>query len=205
LLAGGRLLVAEHWPKRITERDRTGKIIRETKLEDYPVSCQRLANGNTFIATYNTLMELNREGKQIYSMPTKGGMIYYAQKLPSGGILCINSTGVVTEYGKDRKEVLSFTPGGDASGASYWASVVPLRGGKYLITLAGNDRVIETDRTGKVLWEAKVKRAGWAVRLRNGRTLVASSDGRFVVELNAAGKEVWRIATKFRAFCARRY
>jgi hypothetical protein len=60
------------------------------KVSAHPVGCQRLPNGNTFIATYTTLLELDRGGKEVYSIPSKDGSIYCARKLPDGSILCID-------------------------------------------------------------------------------------------------------------------
>jgi outer membrane protein assembly factor BamB len=113
--------------------------------------------------------------------------------------------GLVKGYDKERKETVRFTPAAHAGGATWWANVAPLPGGKYLVSLGGAGKVLETDRTGKILWEANVQWASSAMRLKNGRTLVASSNGRFVVELDSSGKEVWRVECKVRPFTARRY
>lgn len=205
LLPTGRVLVAEHWPKKVTEHDRTGKVIWEKTLAESPVSCQRLANGNTFIATYVAILELTPAGKEIYSIPNKGGMIYCAEKLRDGTIVCIDSSGNVTEYDRDRKVVRSFKPSSYSEGAVTWASVQKLGEGKYLLALSGSDRVVETDETGKILWEATVNSPTWATRLPNGRTLVTSINDHVVVELDASGKVVWKLTCQHRLFRARPY
>ena len=92
-----------------------------------------------------------------------------------------------------------------AQGAGYWASIEPLRNGRYLISLSGSGKVVETDNTGKILWECSVPTPCYATRLPNGNTLVANVDGRAVVEVDRHGKEVWTKATKGRPFRARRY
>jgi hypothetical protein len=203
-LPGGRILVAEHWAQRVTERDRQGKILREWKTADKPVACRRLANGNTFIATYSEILEKSPGGQDIFSFKATG-MIYGACMLRNRHILYINSAGNVIELDAERKQVKNFTVQGHAGGAAYWASIEPLPNGRYLITLAGADRVVETDEQGKIHWEVTVTKATGATRLANGNTLVASSDGRFAVEVNRAGKEVWKKTTKGRPFWARRY
>src|SRR5262249_46136945 len=58
LLPGGRLLIAEQDTGRITERDRLGAVLWEKKLDDRPMSCRRLANGNTFVGTFRWALEL---------------------------------------------------------------------------------------------------------------------------------------------------
>jgi hypothetical protein len=203
LLPGGRILVAEDWGNRLTERDRKGKVLREFPLPGMPVCCQRLANGNTFTATHDALVELTPDGKILYTMPNKGNSVYYAEKLPDGRIVSLNMGGVVTEYDSSRKEIRSFTPGAKAGGLS-WGSVERLPGDRYLIALSGPDKVMETDGTGKVLWEVTVKGAAGATRLKNGHTLVNSLSG-FVVEVDKGGKEVWKATMPHRPFRARRY
>ena len=204
-LPAGRILVAEHWAQRVTERDRHGKILWEKKLADKPVSCARLANGNTFIATYSQILEVNAAGKEIFNYRNTGGMIYSACKLRGGNVLFITSSGKVVELDGKGNQVRNFMPQAHASGAAYWAGVEPLRGGKYLIALSGAGKVVETDATGKILWECSVPKACWASRLPGGNTLVANVDGRYVVEVDRKGKEVWKRTTKGRPFVVRRY
>jgi hypothetical protein len=70
-----------------------------------------------------------------------------------------------------------------------WVGIEDLPGERYLLASSGAGRVIEVDKTGKVLWEAKVAGACGVTRLPNGHTLVATRGQ--VVELDRAGKTVW--------------
>ena len=191
--------------RRVTERNRQGKILWEKKLTDKPVSCVRLANGNTFIATYTQLLEVNAAGKEIFNVRSTDGMVYCARKLRSGNVLFITSNGKVVELNGKGGQVRSFSPQAHAGGAAYWASVELLRGGTYLLSLSGAGKVVETDAAGKILWECSVPSACWATRLPGGNTLVANVDGRCIVEVDRKGKEVWKRTTKGRPFVARRY
>ncbi len=199
------MLVAEFWPKKVTERDRTGKVLWEKTLTNHPVSCQRLPNGNTFVAISDALLELSPAGKEVYRIAWKEGRIYDAENLPDGSIVCIDINGTVMEYDSNLKEVRRFKPSRYAEGAAFWAGVQKLADGKYLLSLTGSKRVVETDATGKILWETAVKDPTWATRLSNGHTLITSTDRKCVVELDAAGKEVWKVPVQHRLFRARRY
>src|SRR5262249_24150709 len=199
-LPGGRVLVAEHWAQRVTERDRTGKVLWQHKLADKPVSCQRLPGGNTFIATYSELLEVTAEGKNVYSHKRNDGMLYCACKLRGGNILSINFNGQVNEMTREGKQVLSFTPQPNPGGAGYWASIEPLPGGRYLLSMTGSGKVLETDASGKIFCECSVPTPCYATRLPNGNTLVANVDGRCVVEVDRQGNEVWKKTTKGRPF-----
>ena len=54
LLPGDRVLIAEYYGNRVTERDFRGKILWEVNLPGFPINVQRLANGNTFIGLYGS-------------------------------------------------------------------------------------------------------------------------------------------------------
>jgi HEAT repeat protein len=200
LLPGGRLLVAECQGFVITERDRQGKVQWSHTVDNYPVSCQRLPNGNTFIATYAELAEVSRDGKKLYSYK-KPNSIYCAQKLRNGHILYAHSSGKVVEMDATGKEVHSL----NVDGLSAWASVEQLPNGRYLISQYSLNRVSEVDPAGRVYWECAVQTPAWSTRLPNGNTLVASTEGHRIVELDRAGKEVWKQETQGRPFRVRRH
>ncbi|HZT78914.1 MAG TPA: HEAT repeat domain-containing protein [Gemmataceae bacterium] len=200
ILPGGRVLVAEHNTNRITERDRANKVLWETRTTSNPVSCQRLPNGNTFLATYNELREVTREGKAVFSYQ-KPGSIYYAEKLRNGHILYVTSNGQVIELDGTGKELRTVRVGNTGG----WGGVELLPGGRLLVALYSEARIVELDASGKVHWEVKVQNPTWATRLRNGNTLVASTEGKRVVEFDRNGKEVWKQATEGRPFRVRRY
>jgi outer membrane protein assembly factor BamB len=204
LLPGGRILVAQNWHSKVTEHDRSGKILLELTLPDKPVSCERLPNGNTFVATYNGLHEFTPDGKEVFAHKVSS-MLHGGYKLRDGHMLTVDTNGNVEELDAKGERVHRFTPEKHAGGAGAWASVEVLLNGNYLIALSGTSRVIETDRMGKILWEAEVQTPTSATRLRNGHTLVSSVDGEFVVELDGMGKEVWRSPAWCRAFRVRRY
>jgi hypothetical protein len=204
-LGSGRVLVAESWARRVTERDRSGKIVWEHQVGNHALTAERLRNGNTLIATYSEIVEVTRRGQIAFRYQHTGGMIHGACKLPTGNILFVDNQARVTELDAAGKQVLSFTPEQYAGGGLYWSTVEPLPGGRYLLSLCGSGKVIETDAKGKIHWECSVSTPCYATRLPSGNTLVASVDGRCAVEVDRAGKEVWKKSTKGRTSRARRY
>jgi hypothetical protein len=200
LLPGGRLLVAECQGFVTTERDRQGKVLWSQTVDNYPVSCQRLANGNTFIATYSQLSEVTRDGKVLYAYK-RPGSIYCAQKLRNGNILYAHAGGQIIELDTAGKEVRALA----LRGLAAWASIEVLPNGRYLVSQYSLNRVIEVDPNGKVYWECSAQTPAWATRLRNGNTLIACTEGRCVVEIDRSGKEVWKQTTAGRPFRVRRY
>ena len=200
LLPGGRVLVAECQGFNVTERDREGKVLWSHPVENYPVSCQRLPNGNTFIATYNELMEVTRDGKKVFSHKTAGS-VFCAKKLRNGNILYAHGQGQIVELDGSFREVRRITVGG----MSAWASVEPLPNGRYLVSQYNKNQVIEVDENGRTQWECAVQTPAWCTRLSNGNTLVASTEGHRILELDRAGKEVWQRETQGRPFRVRRH
>ena len=160
-----------------------------------PVTCQRLANGNTFIATHSELLEISRQGKVIYShrIPLQ---VFAARKLRDGHILYIQNKCKVVEIDQTGKEVRSIPAGNTVCNG--WASFELLSNGHFLIGQYNANKVREIDASGKVLWEREVVTPAHATRLANGNTLVASSETNRIVELNPAGKPVSQRITKGR-------
>jgi hypothetical protein len=206
ILPGARVLVGERHAQRVTERDRKGAVVWEVKTKGDVVACERLPNGNTFIATEQEVTEVTRDGKAVYAHPAKH-YIYSATRLRNGHILYAHNAQGLVEVDAAGKEVRSvpFTHQGDGGGV--WLGVEPLPNGRFLVGVYGEGKVVEIDAAGKRLWSADVSSAVVPARLRNGNTLVPSADGHRVVELNRDGKEVWSVTSQGggRPFRARRY
>jgi outer membrane protein assembly factor BamB len=163
------------------------------------VACQRLANGNTFIATYSNVLEVTPAGTEVFNFnpnPVAGGVIYDARKLANGNVVCISGRGTLLELDQTGKQVRSLP----ISNQGGWAGVTPLPGGRFLVALLGPGRVVEVDGDGKVLWEAAVPTAAHAIRLPSGNTLVACMNAQRLVEINPAGSVVWEQKTPGRPF-----
>jgi HEAT repeat protein len=203
VLGENRVLVAEYNGSRVSERDFKGNIVWQKEgLGASVTNAQRLPNGNTFIATNNQVLEVDRAGKTVFShaMPTG---VTAAAKAPNGHILCLTSQGQVNCVRLDAtgKELKSF-PANRNSGWTSGIDLVP--NGNILISQPNRNTVTEYDPEGKSVWEANAPGITTATRLVNGHTLVASHAGRSVVELDRTGKTVWEYKDEFHQFRARR-
>jgi HEAT repeat protein len=194
-LPDDRLLSAEHNGNRVTEREvKTGKVVWEHKVS-HPLVAQRLANGNTFIASQIGLSEVNRAGAIVWEYtPTNGESIMKAQKLRNGDIAMVAQLGgtryvQLSHDGKTEKR--GFTVNLHTSGGRI--DVLP--NGNVLVPENASNRVVELEPAGamgRVVWEAMVDSPVAAIRLPNGHTLVTSMNpARGAVEVDRAGKEVW--------------
>ena len=200
-LPGGHFLVAEHGTMRVAQFDRDGKVVWEHKTTtSQPVSCQRLPNGNTFIATYNELLEVTPKNTVVFSRKPNL-TIWNGYKLRNGNILYVTANNLVIETNADgTKEVARIT----VNGTGGWASADKLANGRYLVALYSMNKVVEVDSAGKVLWEVNVTSPGHATRLANGNTLVASIEGKQVIEFDRDKKQIWSQKVPGRPFHARR-
>jgi HEAT repeat protein/outer membrane protein assembly factor BamB len=183
VLPGGRVLLAESNNHLVSERDLRGNVLWQVKTDgDSPTGCQRLANGNTFVSTYTSAREYTREGKQVYVL-----------KIPGSNAIRRSRNGHVIYATAD--EIVEMDSAGNRVRAvkipheTMWVGVEDLPGDRFLLASSGAGRVIEVDKNGKVLWEARVPGACGVTRLPNGHTLVATRGK--VLELDRAGHTVW--------------
>jgi hypothetical protein len=201
-LRNGRILVSEYKTQRVTERDRTGKVLWEHKVNGQAISCQRLPNGNTLIGTTTEILEVTRGGNKVFSFGNPGGgSIWSAQKLRNGHIVFAHSGGKIVEADTTGKEIRSVNVGGMGN----WGGVQALPNGRFLVAKSAENKVVEVDARGKVHWEVSISDPAMALRLPNGNTIVSRVFTQKVIEFDRAGKEVWSATTTGRPFRIRRY
>ncbi len=204
LLPNGHLLIAERsGSNRITERDTTGKILMEIELTNTPSACQRLPNGNTFVATPSEILEVDPKGKTLWSHQGAGGEYVARAFRRSDGHIVYAVGGykiVETDGDFQQLQATEVTKTGDS-----WMSVEPLPGNRFLVAPYAAHKVMEIDAAGKVLWECATKTPMSAVRLPNGNTLVGSDRDFAVYEYDRSGKEVWKLQLESGVRGVRRY
>jgi hypothetical protein len=211
LLPTGRVLIAEYLAKRVTERDTSGKIVWEvTKLPGAPINVQRLANGNTFIAMYNSavlggyVMEVDRAGKTVTSTrvgkgpaglnvpfaPNEGLLIAAHQTVGGNMIFLFAASASCVRVDSSGKELGRFPIAGINNGVVSREGNLDVTAKGHLLVMQSLNTVTEFDPAGKVIWQVNVP-GHRATRLANGNTLVASQTSG-VVEVDHAGTVVWQ-------------
>jgi HEAT repeat protein len=190
VLGEDRLLVAEYYGQRVTERSKKGEIKWEHHVSGNPVACGRLSNGNTFIATYTNLIEVTPQKKVVYDYNRGAdGQIWSAQKVRNGNIVYMTSMGWVVTLNARGQVLHRFNVGNPGN----WCGVEWLPNGRLLVTQMVSGKIMEVDAaTGqKVFWQTTVTGAHQTLRLSNGHTLVVCMNNKRLVEVNRAGKTVW--------------
>jgi len=188
VLPGGRLLVAELNGHRVTERDRTGKIFWEHKVNT-PIACQRLPNGATWISTNNRFFTVDRAGKETQAYTAENGFfIHSAYRMPNGHVAIVSMAGEIREIGTTGQAVRTI-PLQHQGG---WSGISVAPNGNYLVANNTAGVVQEFTPDGKLVWEYKGPSSCYATRLPGGNTLVVHN-GTGMVEVDRAGKAVWEV------------
>lgn len=184
VLGPDRYLVAEMNASRVSERNRKGEVLWQKAIAQ-PVACQRLANGNTFIASPQGCWEYDAAGKEVFNHTRNRSDIMGARKHPNGEYILLTRAQIV-RIDKTGKEVKAFNHGQ----AYNYTSMDILPNGNLLVPQHRVNKVTEYTLDGAEKWSGNVMWPTSAQRLPNGNTLVASMNQRKLVELDKDGRPV---------------
>jgi HEAT repeat protein len=203
VVGGNRVLIAEYNGRQISERDFQGKILWSKRLGgDLPVNVQRLPNGNTFIATINQILELDRNHREVYSINTVPGGITAANRARDGRIICLAMNGGQCHIMDTRGKLLEQFP---SNRNAIWTSGIDLMAnGHILITQPNRNKVTVYDRNGNKIVEVNAPQVTTATALPNGNFLLASCNNQRAFEVDRSGKVIWEHRGYGNIFRARR-
>lgn len=187
VLPGQRLLVAEQNAARVTERDLTGKILWEKNGIGQPFVAQRQRDGNTFIGCRNLILEVDRNGKQVYQINRQSEYLLAVTKFRDGTIGYINNQGRYVHIDNTGKEIKSYNIPSAQFGLNYM-EILP--NDNVLVFAHQLNKLVEYSPDGKTVWEAGIQSLGMPCRLANGHTLVPNINNVRVTELDRTGKVV---------------
>jgi hypothetical protein len=192
---------------KLVERDLTGKALWERPMQQACVSFRRLPDGNTFIATRHRIVEIDRDGKEVFAYDRPGPDLMTARKLPDGEVAFVTTGETYVRIDADHVEQKNYRvklrlfPNVDVD---KFANAEILPGDHVLVSLLApnpaQNKVSEYDEKGAIVWEATINLPSHAVRLANGNTLVASANSSRLVELDRAGRVVWECPEPIHAF-----
>jgi len=176
---------------------------------DKPLGIERLPDGHTLItdgggAYYTTtdaaILEVNAAGEVVWSYAGQLAFPHSAERLPGGDTL-ISDTSNDRVFRVDAAGEIVWSSdkwgGGsgtlsDGSHLHYPNDAELLENGNLLITDRNNDRVIEVDQAGGIVWSYdQLTRPHNGDRLPNGNTTIANSEENLVIEVNPAGEIIW--------------
>ncbi len=183
-----RVLIAEWNGQRVTERNLRGEIVWQKQIPgSNPVGVQRLRNGHTFITCQNKLLEVDRGGREVFSITRPMNDVVAARKTRGGQIVLVSTNRVCVRLDASGKELKSFPI------QMVWqmSGVDFLPNGHVIVPSLWTSKVIEYDAEGKSVWEAAAMQPVSACRLRNGNTLIAPQQWPAkITEVDPTGKQV---------------
>jgi hypothetical protein len=161
----GTILVADTGNKAVAEVDRTGKIVWSfSKAMSQPVYAQRLASGNTLItdAGYNRVMEVDPRGAYVWHYDGQGAASADPYAMQSFGVrqtvrrfdapVTSPDPAVPTTDPADPTDPGNAAPPPPA-GLYLPRMATRLTNGNTLIADSGNQRVLEVNSVGQIVWE----------------------------------------------------
>jgi hypothetical protein len=190
VITSNRVLIAEQTAKRVTERDLKGNILWQFDTKDTALNCQRLANGNTFIATRHAVMEVRADKTVVFEHRLSNESMNAIRRMPNGRFVGISGGGVIHEMNPDGTLVRSVALKHEGT----WNDVLSLPGNRYLVSNSGAGFVREIDADGKILHELKIVHACGLERLANGQLLVCGAGSASITDWT--GNRFWEVKTE---------
>ena len=200
-LSNNRVLIAEHSANLVTERDLKGNVIWRKNVNGNPHNLQRLPNGHTLIATNVQVVEVDRNGKEVFNLKdvnqltNQFGQLTGAYKTRKGQYICMTQNGRCFHLDAAGKQLKFF----DTNRGNAWMDLLP--NGRILLSQNGGNMISEYDTDGKLHLQLDVPNVSMATGLPNGNFLVCCNQGGRVIEMNRKGVVVWeyRSQSPFRA------
>ncbi|MSU79446.1 MAG: hypothetical protein EXS16_15320 [Gemmataceae bacterium] len=202
VITGNRVLLAEYLSNRVTERDQQGNIKWEFACGGNPFAVQRLANGNTFIATQGRLLEIDRNKQEVWSYQRPSPDLMRARKLPTGEVAFVTNVGTYIRMEPRTQKInqqFQVTPV-----QILYGTMDVLPNGNVLLGHYNQQQVKEYDKEGKQV--GNILNLNWpnsVVRLPNGNNLISSYNQRQVYEYSG-NNQVWNFVADGLIFVARR-
>lgn len=186
LCRNGNVLVVENW-NRVTERDRSGKIVGLDKYFNSVFYTERLRDGSTFVACRNQIQIVDGKGNVKFTHSYNQNSILAARTFRDGSMAYVSYSGHYVKLDKNGKEIKSYNL------ALFNFS---MNGGQILpndrvIMCFSNNMVREYNADGKMVWEATgITYPMIPYRLSNGNTLVTANSYQQIVEIDSRGKVI---------------
>jgi hypothetical protein len=200
----GKIWVVESSNNRITERDRTGKILKTRYANNQPLNIELLPDGGMMVVCRDRIFQWDKTGnKEEWTFGRPNYDIMAGCRLPGGEILYVTNahTGEnafrLTAKGEDANK------GNDPKRKLQFGRVQQLQSmhafAEDRVLVCEYNKVAEYDlKTGKQVWKRDTPQnsAQSCQRLPNGNTLIALLNQNQVIEVDPSGEIVWEYAAK---------
>ena len=191
LLPNNKILITEQGANRITERDTKGNISWE-KSATNPFLSQRLSNGHIFIASRNKIVEVSRNGNEIFSFSYPNETILAACKTRTNEYALLSYNGVFLKLDSKGNEVsksrIPFPTNFGINGGAI------SQNDRVLVSIPTLNKIMEFNFSGQATWESTITMPGIPTKLPNGNVVAPSLNGSKIVEIQMDGKIIYESA-----------
>ena len=191
LLPNNKILITEQGANRITERDTKGNISWEKSVTN-PFHSQRLLNGNIFIASRNKIVEVGRNGNEIFSFSYPNETILAACKTRTNEYALLSYNGVFLKLDSKGNEVsksrIPFPTNFGINGGAI------TQNDRVLVSIPTLNKIMEFNFSGQSTWESTITMPGIPTKLLNGNVVAPSLNGSKIVEIQMDGKIIYESA-----------
>jgi HEAT repeat protein len=181
------VLVADYTSRTVTERTVKNDVLWQYAPRGLLLGARRLPNGDTFVVCRNQIVQVDKDGKEVRSLP-RDNDVAAAARFRDGRVAVLTTGGALLLLDETGKELKSFPLNAPVLAVGTNIDLAP--GGHVLVPLFSANKVVEVDGDGKVVCEASVRQPNSVQRLPNGHWLVASRATQTVTEVDRAGKEL---------------
>jgi hypothetical protein len=175
---------------------------------EMPLALERLPNGNTLIADAgdeagfgSEIVEVDPVGNIVWNYSEGLNFAHSGRRLRNGNTLITDTThNRLIEVTPDKKIIMSSDDWGggtgrlsDGSHLHYPNEAFELEDTTFLVTDRNNDRCIQIDRKGHIIWffGQELHHPHNANPLPDGNILISDSDGNRIFEINWKKEIVW--------------
>ena len=191
LLPNNKILITEQGANRVTERDTKGNISWE-KSASNPFLSQRLPNGNIFIASRNKILEVSRNGNEVFSFAYPNETILAACKTRTNEYALLGYNGAFLKLDSKGNEVsksrIPFPTNFGINGGAI------TQNDRVLVSIPTVNKIMEFDFKGQPTWEATITMPGIPTKLSTGNVVAPSLSGSKIVEIRMDGKIIYESA-----------
>lgn len=200
VLRNGHVLIVEQ-QSRVSERDKTGKVVGLDRNYPNVFHVERLRDGTTFVACRNQLQMIDAKGNPTMTYNYTSNSILAARRFRDGSMAIVSYGGQYIRLDRGGKEVKN---GQFASWGNYspnGAEVLP--GDRAIVADGRMNRVTEIGLDGRASWECPVTYPLSPTLATNGNVVVTATNNTAIIEIDRKGKVVkdWKGFT-FRPFRA---
>ena len=138
----------------MTERNLKGEILWQYHANGLVLGARRLANGDTFVVARNQLVEVDKDGKEVFNLPRPND-VCAAARFRDGTIALLTNGGQVVHLDESGKEIKTLPL--NAPVLAVGTNIEALPNGHVLVPLYSSNKVVEIDADGKTVWEASTQ------------------------------------------------